>query len=70
MAYAHPEQLVDTDVGRGARRRRRTSASSTCGRAGYADGHVPGAVYLSPVAIRDAKSAADVSADARRRSRR
>src|SRR5204862_3829831 len=23
---------------------------------GYADGHVPGAVYLSPVAIRDAKS--------------
>ena len=23
---------------------------------GYAEGHVPGAVYLSPVAIRDAKA--------------
>jgi thiosulfate/3-mercaptopyruvate sulfurtransferase len=56
MAYAHPEQLVDTawvaahagDPGvRIVDMRQR----------GYDEGHVPGAMYLSPVAIRDAKSA-------------
>jgi thiosulfate/3-mercaptopyruvate sulfurtransferase len=53
--YAHPEQLVDTawvaahaadaDVRVVDMRQR-----------GYEDGHVPGAVYVSPVAIRDAKA--------------
>lgn len=54
--YAHPEQLVDTawvashaaDANVRIVDMRQT---------GYAEGHVPGAVYLSPVAIRDAKAA-------------
>jgi len=54
-AYAHPEQLVETDW---------VAAHSADAnvrivdmrQSGYADGHVPGAVYLSPVAIRDAKA--------------
>jgi len=53
--YAHPEQLVDTAW---------VVAHATDAdlrivdmrQSGYADGHVPGAVYLSPVAIRDAKA--------------
>src|SRR5262245_37727805 len=53
--YAHPEQLVDTDW---------VAAHATDANVrivdmrqiGYADGHVPGAVYVSPVAIRDAKA--------------
>src|SRR3954466_15673549 len=53
--YAHPEQLVDTawvaahagDAGvRVVDMRQR----------GYDEGHVPGAVYVSPVAIRDANA--------------
>ena len=54
-AYAHPEQLVETDW---------VAAHATDANVrvvdmrqnGYAAGHVPGAVYLSPVAIRDANS--------------
>src|SRR5262252_3756239 len=54
-AYAHPEQLVETDW---------VAAHSDDAdvrivdmrQSGYAEGHVPGAVYLSPVAIRDAKA--------------
>src|SRR5258708_33154557 len=53
--YAHPEQLVDPEW---------VAAHGTDAavrivdmrQGGYGDGHVPGAVYLSPVAIRDAKA--------------
>jgi len=53
MAYVHPEQLVETDW---------VAAHASdphvrivdMRRAGYADGHVPGAVYLAPEAIRNA----------------
>src|SRR5262245_26650255 len=55
MAYAHPEQLVDTDW---------AAAHAADGnvrivdmrQSGYDAGHIPGAVYLSPVAIRDANA--------------
>jgi thiosulfate/3-mercaptopyruvate sulfurtransferase len=55
MSYTHPEQLVDTawvaahaaDAGVRIVDMRQS---------GYDAGHVPGAVYLSPVAIRDAKN--------------
>jgi thiosulfate/3-mercaptopyruvate sulfurtransferase len=54
-SYAHPEQLVDTAW---------VAAHSTDAnvrivdmrRGGYEAGHVPGAVYLQPEAIRDAKN--------------
>ena len=54
-AYAHPEQLVETDW---------VAAHATDPRVrivdmrqnGYAEDHVPAAVYLSPVAIREAKA--------------
>jgi len=55
VAYAHPEQLVETDwvaahaADNGVR-------VVDMRQTGYADAHVPGAVYLSPVAIRDAKA--------------
>jgi len=59
--YARPEQLVDTQWVADA-----VAAANTIRGAnvrivdmrqgGYPDGHVPGAVYLSPVAIRDAKA--------------
>ncbi|MBI3492765.1 MAG: hypothetical protein HY047_13455 [Acidobacteria bacterium] len=55
MTYAHPDQLVDTDWVA-------AHASDAAVRivdmrqSGFADGHVPGAVALSPVAIRDAKA--------------
>ena len=55
MAYAHPEQLVETDwvaahaVDTGVR-------VVDMRQSGYGDAHVPGAVPLSPVAIRDAKA--------------
>jgi thiosulfate/3-mercaptopyruvate sulfurtransferase len=55
MTYAHPEQLVETDWV--------AAHAADAGvrivdmrQTGYADGHVPGAVYVSPVAIRDAKA--------------
>jgi thiosulfate/3-mercaptopyruvate sulfurtransferase len=55
LAYVHPEQLVETEW---------VSAHAAdpgvrivdMRRTGYAEGHLPGAVYLSPEAIRDAKS--------------
>src|SRR5205814_10223805 len=53
--YAHPEQLVETGwLAEHARDRDIRIVDMRMN--GYADGHVPGAVYLSPVAIRDAKS--------------
>jgi len=53
--YAHPEQLVETGwVADHTRDRDIRIVDMRMN--GYADGHVPGAVYLSPVAIRDAKS--------------
>jgi thiosulfate/3-mercaptopyruvate sulfurtransferase len=53
--YAHPEQLVDTGwvAAHAADANVRVVDMRM---AGYADGHVPGAVYVSPVAIRDAKA--------------
>jgi thiosulfate/3-mercaptopyruvate sulfurtransferase len=54
-AYAHPEQLVETDW---------VAAHATDANVRIVDmrqsgqgAHVPGAVYLSPIAIRDAKAA-------------
>jgi thiosulfate/3-mercaptopyruvate sulfurtransferase len=54
-AYAHPEQLVDTEwvVAHAADANVRIVDMR---QSGYGEGHVPGAVYLSPVAIRDAKA--------------
>jgi squalene-hopene/tetraprenyl-beta-curcumene cyclase len=55
LAYAHPEQLVDTDwvaAHAGDANVRVVDMRMN----GYGDGHVPAAVYLSPVAIRDAKA--------------
>ncbi len=53
VTYAHPEQLVETDWV--------AAHAADAGvrivdmrQNGYAEGHIPGAVYLSPVAIRDA----------------
>jgi len=55
VAYAHPEQLVETDWV--------AAHAADAGvrivdmrQSGYPEGHVPGAVYVSPVAIRDAKA--------------
>jgi thiosulfate/3-mercaptopyruvate sulfurtransferase len=55
VAYAHPEQLVDTDwvAAHAADANVRVVDMR---QSGYGGGHVPGAVYLSPVAIRDANS--------------
>jgi thiosulfate/3-mercaptopyruvate sulfurtransferase len=55
LSYAHPEQLVETDW---------VAAHATDAGVrvvdmrmnGFGAGHVPGSVYLSPVAIRDANS--------------
>src|SRR3954466_8443224 len=54
-AYAHPEQLVDTEwvAAHGADANVRIVDMR---QSGYPEAHVPGAVYLSPVAIRDAKA--------------
>ena len=55
MTYAHPEQLVDTDwvAAHGADANVRVVDMR---QRGYEEGHVPGAVYLSPIAIRDANN--------------
>jgi thiosulfate/3-mercaptopyruvate sulfurtransferase len=55
MTYAHPEQLVETDwvAAHAADANVRVVDMR---QNGYADGHVPGAVYVPPVAIRDAKA--------------
>jgi thiosulfate/3-mercaptopyruvate sulfurtransferase len=55
MTYAHPEQLVDTSW-LAAHARDAGVRVVDMRRAGYADGHVPGAVALAPEAIRDANS--------------
>ena len=54
-AYVHPEQLVDTDWV-AAHAADSSVRIVDMRQNGYAEGHVPGAVYLSPVAIRDAKA--------------
>src|SRR5215831_14260728 len=53
--YTHPEQLVDTDWV-AAHAADSNVRIVDMRQSGYAEGHVPGAVYLSPVAIRDAKA--------------
>jgi thiosulfate/3-mercaptopyruvate sulfurtransferase len=55
MTYAHPEQLVETEwvAAHGADPAVRIVDMR---RTGYADGHVPGAVYLAPDVIRDARN--------------
>jgi thiosulfate/3-mercaptopyruvate sulfurtransferase len=53
--YAHPEQLVDTDWV-AAHIQDANVRVVDMRQTGYAEGHVPGSVYLSPVAIRDAKA--------------
>src|SRR5476649_224205 len=55
MTYTHPEQLVDTDW-LAAHAADANVRVVDMRQSGFADGHVPGAVYLSPVAIRDAQS--------------
>src|SRR3954470_1402118 len=55
VTYAHPEQLVDTDWV-AAHAADANVRIVDMRQTGYADGHVPGAVYVSPVAIRDAKA--------------
>jgi thiosulfate/3-mercaptopyruvate sulfurtransferase len=55
LTYAHPEQLVETGwVAAHAGDADVRIVDMRQG--GYAAGHVPGAVYVSPVAIRDANS--------------
>jgi thiosulfate/3-mercaptopyruvate sulfurtransferase len=54
-AYAHPEQLVETDWV-AAHANDANVRVVDMRQNGYAAGHVPGAVYLSPLAIRDANS--------------
>src|SRR2546430_4876024 len=55
MTYAHPEQLVETDwvAAHAADSGIRVVDMR---QNGYAAGHIPGAVHLSPVAIRDANA--------------
>jgi thiosulfate/3-mercaptopyruvate sulfurtransferase len=55
LTYVHPEQLVDTEWV-AAHAADPAVRVVDMRRTGYAEGHVPGAVYLSPDAIRDAKS--------------
>jgi len=55
MSYAHPEQLVDTEWV-AAHAADADVRIVDMRQSGFADGHVPGAVYLSPVAIRDAQA--------------
>src|SRR4051812_5599121 len=53
--YAHPEQLVDT-AWVAAHAADANVRVVDMRQRGYDEGHVPGAVYVSPVAIRDAKA--------------
>jgi len=55
VAYSHPEQLVETDWV-AAHLADATVRVVDMRQSGFGDGHVPGAVYLSPVAIRDANA--------------
>ena len=56
VAYAHPDQLVDTDWV-AAHARDANVRIVDMRRGGYDAGHIPGAVYLQPDSIRDAKNA-------------
>src|SRR3954464_10219260 len=55
LAYAHPEQLVDTDWV-AAHAADANVRIVDMRQNGFADGHVPGAGYIAPVAIPDAKA--------------
>lgn len=55
MAYAHPEQLVDADWV-AAHAADANVRIVDMRQSGFAAGHVPGAVSLSPVAIRDGQA--------------
>jgi thiosulfate/3-mercaptopyruvate sulfurtransferase len=55
VAYAHPEQLVETEWV-AAHAHDANVRIVDMRQTGYEAGHVPGAVYLSPVAIRDANA--------------
>jgi len=55
VAYAHPEQLVDTEWV-AAHAADANVRIVDMRQSGYPEGHVPGAVYVSPVAIRDGKA--------------
>jgi thiosulfate/3-mercaptopyruvate sulfurtransferase len=55
MTYAHPEQLVDTDWV-AAHAADVNVRIVDMRQSGYEAGHVPRALYLSPVAIRDAQN--------------
>ena len=56
LAYVHPNQLVETEWV-AAHAKDSGIRIVDMRQNGYAAGHVPGAVYLSPIAIRDAKAA-------------
>src|ERR671936_138784 len=55
IAYVHPEQLVETDWV-AAHAADASIRLVDMRRSGYSEGHVPGAVYLAPEAIRDASN--------------
>jgi thiosulfate/3-mercaptopyruvate sulfurtransferase len=55
LAYTHPDELVETDWV-AAHLSDANVRIVDMRQSGYAEGHVPGAVQLSPVAIRDAKA--------------
>src|SRR5258706_15200397 len=55
VAYTHPEQLVDTDWV-AAHAADANVRIVDMRQSGFAAGHVPGAVPLSPVAIRDGQA--------------
>lgn len=55
MTYTHPEQLVETEWV-AAHASDPAIRIVDMRRTGYVDGHVPGAVYLGPDAIRDARN--------------
>src|SRR5213593_2344981 len=55
MTYVHPEQLVDTEWA-AAHAADANVRIVDMRQSGYEAGHVPGAAYLSPVAIRDANA--------------
>ena len=55
MSYVHPEQLVDTEWA-AAHAMDANVRVVDMRQSGFDAGHLPGAVYLSPVAIRDANA--------------
>src|SRR3989442_12652428 len=57
MTYVHPEQLVETDWVAAAGGNVANIRIVDMRQSRYGEGHGRGAVYLSPIAIRDAKNA-------------